>query len=1171
MGQNQDKIWHFKKLNQLSGRPRHVVSSGLKCASAAFFLARFCSEASPPIIVVAPDLRTAQAFGNDLRLFGIERHAALLEFPPYNLLPYKTLDYHNETAAKRMRVLYRLLENGQTPVVITTVDGLLKKVIPKREIKRFLELIMTNEEVDRAKLLHRLISGGYSRVQIVEEPGDFCIRGGILDLFSPLYDDPLRVEFFDDWVESIRLFSVDTQRTVGELDEAVIAPASEAVIRPSQVAAINMRLRLQAAEQELPATVIRRLAAAVKNEGRFAGIDGLLPLVYAELDSLMDYLPANTLVVRLEPGDLEQAAERIMLKAQQNYGTAREEGRLCVAPETLFHAWSWWVATLTSNDLLDIRYLPLQSVPSAGARPAHRFDFQLSAKAAFNADAQNRTPKSVSFAPVVNWIQDQLNQGVSVGIICRHRKQVERVASVFHPYGVVTAIEPSFPDAPPPSPRVVLIEGQLSEGFVWPDAHWALITDQELFGGRRRPRRPTVAQTRQGLLALDDIGQGDLVVHQDHGIGRYEGLTKLKLEGGENDFLTLCYRGDDRLYLPVDRLNAIQKYMGVDGIEPVLDKMGGKSWENVKAKIRRSAEKIAGELLKLYAERKVRQGVAFHAVDEYMMEFEGGFAFEETPDQHQAIEDVLHDMAATVPMDRLICGDVGYGKTEVALRAAFVAVFNGRQVAVLVPTTVLAEQHCETFQQRFKRFGVKIECLSRFRSNPAQRQIVAQLDQGTVDIIIGTHRLLQKDIHFKNLGLFIIDEEQRFGVRHKEKLKRLRGNVDVLTLTATPIPRTLHMSLTGVRDISVIATPPEYRRAIITYISEYNDGLVKEAVERELERGGQIYFVHNHIASIDRMAAKLGRMCPAAQVGVAHGRMDETELERVMMDFHRQAINLLVTTTIIESGLDIPAANTIIVNRADRFGLSQMYQLRGRVGRSEEQAYAFLFIPTESHLTKDARKRLKVLMEHSDLGSGFQIAMNDLKIRGGGTILGASQSGHIAAVGYDMFLKLMEEAVADLKGEPIEEEIDPEVNMASSAFIPEDYIPDIDQRLNMYRRLSRIQTAEALADIKAEMIDRFGPLPHTVNNLLVKVMLKLGAAAAGIQRLDFSGGLLTLMPHEGHRARSAKWVAWAVQNPERCQLSPDQGLQIKLQTDELRKPYKSIKKILREIGCYVNS
>jgi transcription-repair coupling factor (superfamily II helicase) len=513
---------------------------------------------------------------------------------------------------------------------------------------------------------------------------------------------------------------------------------------------------------------------------------------------------------------------------------------------------------------------------------------------------------------------------------------------------------------------------------------------------------------------------------------------------------------------------------------------------------------------------------------------------------------------------------VGYGKTEVALRAAFMAVFNGKQVAVLVPTTVLAEQHAETFQQRFKRFGVKVECLSRFRAAAEQRTIVAGLADGSVDIVVGTHRLLQKDVHFKDLGLFVIDEEQRFGVRHKEKLKKLRSAVDVLTLTATPIPRTLHLSLTGIRDISIISTPPEFRRSIITYVAEYSDGLVKEAVTRELARGGQVYFVHNHVASIQRMADKLQQIVPAARIGVAHGQMEEETLEKVMLAFHRRTLDVLVTTTIIESGLDIPAANTILVNKADRFGLSQMYQLRGRVGRSDEQAYAFLFIPKESHLTTDARKRLKVLMEYSDLGAGFQIAMNDLKIRGGGTILGASQSGHIAAVGYDMFLQLMEEAVAELKGEPLVEALDPEINLPFSCFIPDRYIPDIDQRLIMYRRLSKLRTIGEWRAMRAELIDRFGPLPKPASYLLAKIRIKMAAAALGIKRLDLNQGLLTLTVSPDHQANVAGLAELILSAPRRYKMAPDQTICVSLGAAELRKPLRAVKNILHEMAGHVN-
>ena len=591
----------------------------------------------------------------------------------------------------------------------------------------------------------------------------------------------------------------------------------------------------------------------------------------------------------------------------------------------------------------------------------------------------------------------------------------------------------------------------------------------------------------------------------------------------------------------------------------------------MKSRIKKSAEKIAGELLKLYARRKVEKGYAFAPADSYVREFEAGFAYEETADQFKAIEDVIADMQSPTPMDRLVCGDVGYGKTEVALRASFLAVNDGKQVAMLVPTTILAEQHYETFRGRFKRYPVNVACLSRFRSPRAQHAIIDDLKAGKVDIVIGTHRLVQKDVKFKDLGLLIFDEEQRFGVKHKEKLKKFRSTVDVLALTATPIPRTLHLSLVGVRDISIISTPPEFRKSIMTYISEFDEAVIADAINKELRREGQIFFVHNNIQSIEKIAGKLQRLVPRVRLAVAHGRMDEDELEQVMFLFMNREIDLLVCTTIIESGLDVASANTIIVNRADRFGLAQMYQLRGRVGRADEQAYAYLLIPHESLLGKDAQKRLKVLMEHSDLGAGFQIAMSDLKIRGGGTILGASQSGHIAAVGYDMFLKLMENAVAGLKGEETVEPLEPEINVSLSAFLSESYIPDIDQRMSAYRRLAKMTELQQLADFKSESLDRFGPLPEEAANLLLKIMLKVLAKKAGVSRLDLVGRSLNLNFSESHQRSPAALVEVIMAAPKNFKLSPEHVLKIRLDSLNLNSQLAQAKNILKEIAQRVNS
>lgn len=718
---------------------------------------------------------------------------------------------------------------------------------------------------------------------------------------------------------------------------------------------------------------------------------------------------------------------------------------------------------------------------------------------------------------------------------------------------------------------VYLCVGEISSGFVWPEASVALITANEIFGTRRKGTAAAKSRIQKQLLSFEDLKIDDLVVHDQHGIGQYKGLTKLTVERATNDYLLITYRDDDRLYLPVERMNLIQKYMGVDGVVPVVDKMGGSSWERMKAKAKKSTVKIAKELLKIYAARKVHKGFSHQSVERELQDFENGFPYEETADQLKVIEAVLHDMGQPVPMDRLVCGDVGYGKTEVALRAAFVSVYNGKQVAVLVPTTVLAEQHFATFSERFKNYPVNIACLSRFRSRQEQRKIVNDAKEGNVDIVVGTHRILQKDISFKDLGLFVIDEEHRFGVRHKETLKKIRTTVDVLALTATPIPRTLHMSLIGIRDIDLIETPPEDRHAVVTYVSEFTDGIVKDAVTRELQRGGQIFFVHNSINSIERMAARLKSIVPDVRLDIAHGQMPERELEKIMLRFVNKKIDMLVCTTIIESGLDIPSANTIFINRADRFGLAQMYQLRGRVGRAEELAYAYLFIPPESYITRDALKRLKVLMDHSDLGSGFQIAMSDLKIRGGGTILGASQSGHIAAVGYDMFLKLMEESVSELKGEQPVDDIEPEINLPMSAFIPETYISDIDQRLSAYRRLSRISRMDEISAIKEELIDRYGKLPEEASNLLMKIVFRVLSIKAGIKKLDVAENQLVLQISDQHQANPHGIVDLVLSEKDRFRLTPDHKLTIALSGGQKTGLLTQTKYILKEIAHHVNA
>ncbi|MEE9536005.1 MAG: transcription-repair coupling factor [Desulfobacterales bacterium] len=1153
----------------IQGRPVELM--GLSGSDKAFLISKIYHQLRFPILVVTPSIKEAQRFLEDLRFFDHSADAALVLFPPYNILPFKFLSYHSETAAQRICALYNIIESKTPPIVVTSVDALLQRVIPKQEIIDYAELIVADEEIERNGFIEKLVAGGYQHASIVEEPGDYCVRGGIVDIYGPLYADPIRIEFFGDTVESIRFFSAASQRTIKPIAEAVVLPAREMVLNKALLLQIINRIRARAAELEIPVTEIRKIIDLIENGQGFPGIESLIPLIYPELDNVFDYLPKNTLIVSSGDGDLARAADESEERIAKNFEASCQGKKLCVDPSQLYLSWPQVEAMISQKKPLAFKQLEVQR----GVEPNRSDAMQIRTVVETNADLSlqltNYQDKENLLKPLADWIDEKRRAGLATFIVCRTKTQAERLKSLLTPYGFQFKLTESFSDAKIEANTLCLCLGQISSGFVWAAESLAIITEAEIFGLRPRRRKPSRPRPSSELLDLQDLKKDDLIVHVELGIGRYDGLRKLKVDGFTNDFLVLLYKDGDKLYLPVDRMSIVQKYMGVDGIEPVIDKMGGTSWKRVKARVKRSAEKIAGGLLKLYAKRKFDKGYSFGSVDSYFQDFEAGFEYEETPDQIKAIENVLEDMYQKTPMERLICGDVGYGKTEVALRASFLAVNNNKQVAILVPTTILAEQHYATFSKRYERYPINIACLSRFRSVRKQKEIIADLEAGRLDIVIGTHRLLQKDIAFKDLGLLILDEEQRFGVKHKEKLKNLKHNVDVLTLTATPIPRTLHMSLVGIRDISIISTPPEFRQAIITYICEFDGALISEAIQKELSRQGQIFFVHNNIQSITKIARKLQHLVPEVRLDIAHGRMAENDLEQVMYRFLNKEFDMLVCTTIIESGLDIPAANTIIVNRADRFGLAQIYQLRGRVGRADEQAYAYLIIPNESLLTKDAQKRLKVLMEHSDLGSGFQIAMNDLKIRGGGTILGASQSGHIAAVGYDMFLKLMEDAMAELKGEAPLESLEPEINVRMSAFISESYIPDIDQRLAAYRRLAKMTELKEIDDFKTELIDRYGELPKEASNLLFKIVLKILSRKTGVSRLDLTGQQLLLHFSDVHIKNTERLVDMILSAPERYKLMKGHVLSVKLAGYAGGSHLSRAKNILKEIVQRVNN
>jgi transcription-repair coupling factor (superfamily II helicase) len=1170
MLQNQEIFSTEALLKHLAERTRAIECLGLTGSAKAHLVSRIYRQLKLACLVIVSSAKEAERFLEDLQFFTAGEDIPLLLFPPYNILPFKFLSYHNETAGNRIRVLFRLMEATTPPIVVTTVDALLQKIVPKSEISRYAELIIVGEEIERERLITKLISGGYTQTMVVEEPGDFSVRGGILDVFSPLYPDPLRIEFFGEIVESLRFFSASTQRKINTVDEAVILPAREVILDPSVLSQIISRIRARASESDVPVSQVRKVIDKIKNNEGFPGIESLIALIYPSLVSLFEYLPENSLFIIVNPEDLKKTANETEEQIRNNFNLSSSERKLCVEPDNLYLQWAHAEAIIAERKPVILK--ALEVVRSGG--PQEVAPLQLKASVESNAELSVALKSSMRkghlLKPLVEWLIHKQQNGYGAIAVCKTQARADRLMALLMPYGLQMKSIQRFEKTIFSQGKLFVCIGQVSTGFIWPTEMLAIITDDEIFGVRHHRRKSQEPGPRTQFLDLQDLKIGDLIVHNDHGIGQYGGLLKLKIEGITNDFIMILYKEGDKLYLPVDRMSVVQKYMGVDGVTPLLDSLGSKSWERVKSRVRKSAEKIAGDLLKLYARRKVESGFAFSPAASDLKDFEEGFPFEETADQLKAIDEVLDDMQNPIPMDRLVCGDVGYGKTEVALRASFLALNDGKQVAVLVPTTILAEQHYATFCSRFINYPVNIACLSRFRPARLQRAIVDDLKAGKIDIVIGTHRLLQSDIEFKDLGLLILDEEQRFGVKHKEKLKKMRSAVDVLALTATPIPRTLHLSLVGVRDISIISTPPEYRKSIITYICEFDDALISEAILKELARQGQIFFVHNDIQTINRMATKLKQLVPEVRLAVAHGRMDEAELEQIMLLFINQEVDMLVCTTIIESGLDISTANTIIVNHADRYGLSQMYQLRGRVGRADEQAYAYLIIPHESLLGKDAQKRLKVLMEHSDLGSGFQIAMSDLKIRGGGTILGASQSGHIAAVGYDMFLKLMESAIAELKGQPTAEPLEPEINVNVSAFLSESYVPDIDQRMSAYRRLARMTELQELADFKSELIDRYGPLPEEATNLLWKIALKVLAKKAGVARIDLADKRIVFHFSESHQRNPNGMIEMIMQEPQRFELTPENVLKATLTTANLNAQLAQAKNILQGIARRVN-
>lgn len=1028
------------------------------------------------LIVTAND-EAAEQFYDDLLFFhgllGFPSDAVTL-FPEWETLPYEPTAPPPELVARRMRALSRLSQGLRT-ILVASAPALLQRLMPPSVFTGACLRLKPGETMERDALVSRLLRLGYKRGSVVEIPGEFSVRGGIVDVYSTAYDDPLRLELLGDTVESVRLFDPATQKSVDKLAQAWVLPARE-VIYP-----------------EGSAEALAPLAPDAERRS---------PSVYEGMAALADYFRQPPIVVFNQPEIVKTHAAEFVDEAADAYlrlGEAADRHGYA-SPERLYADWNELTDSLAQRPWLTIE--PLAST-DGGPEPVVAFPAQSPAAVGL---AQRGTP----FLETLHRL-NQLREMGPVLIVARSRGQVDRLMALF--------AEQDLPAAPwrpqewhpaPHKPPFFVLQGTLSSGFVSTDGRLTILTEEELFakGMRHRPAQKSKAATF--LSSLEDLKTGDFVVHVQHGIARYEGLKRLAVQGFESDYLILRFAGDDTLYVPLDRLNQVQRYKGAEGHVPKLDKLGGTSWERTRTRVRKSIEEMAHELVELYASREVVQRREYGDDTTLYHAFEAAFEYEETPDQIKAVEDIKRDLASAKPMDRLVCGDVGYGKTEVAMRAAFKAVEHNRQVAVLVPTTLLAQQHYDNFSQRFGPFPVRVAMLSRFQTPKEAKAVTKDLAEGAIDIVIGTHRLLQKDIVFRNLGLVIIDEEQWFGVRSKERLKQLRTQVDVLTLTATPIPRTLQMAMSGLRELSVIETPPAGRLAIRSHVMRFNEETVREAIVRELGRGGQVYFVHNRVQTIERMAMRLQELVPEARIVMAHGQMNERVLEGVMLKFLKHEADVLISSAIIQSGLDVPNANTILVNRADAFGLSQLYQLRGRVGRSGQQAYAYFFTGDEGTLTTDAQKRLLAIQEFTELGSGFRIAAADLEIRGAGNFLGKQQSGHIAAIGLDLYLQMVEQAVQQIKGTVVEEELDPTLNLNVSAFIPEDYVADPHQRLSLYKRLTSSRQVGDLALLNGEIQDRYGPLPEPVERLFEVMQIRILAKSLRLASLHVKDGAAML-------------------------------------------------------------
>jgi len=1185
------------------GRPRTTLADvdGLGFAAVLLPLAT-----TRPLLVVAKSRTSAEELARDLKFVAGARADEIVLLPPDDKTPFHASSPDPLVVQERTATLFKIASGAPLSVVVCPPRAFVRRGLPFSALQARGQLVVEESDLDREVFVRALVVGGYTQVNTVEDPGTFAVRGSIVDVYWIGAPRPVRIDLFGDTIESLRFFDPSTQRVLERTPEWTFGPAREVHLDDESVARANERLRALADDVEFPTKKLRELLSDLGHRIPFFGIESLLPAFHETLE-----LPSE--VFARARGDrgftlvLEDRAALFDTLAEEekdfadHHRSALVRGELCFSPGAFLADERALRATLDRHVVVELAGV----VSNDGVREEDVVSVRTPATADLRAEILQETMRKdgdgaerALLGPLVSRITSRRREGRVVllpvssaggterlkDMLAAHHLQVrvlKEPPALFDAEAVRALADPSvhawtYVGRPEPPAR----------GAELPHLGVVVVAEDEIFGKRARRGAASTGKKKGFGTTLADLTPGDHVVHVEHGIGVYRGLTRLALRGVEGDFVLLTYADDDKLYLPVHRINLIQKYAATEGRPPKVDKLGGTGWQTTRKKVKKAVLAMAQELLHLYAMRELSKRPAHRAPDEPYWEFEAAFPFETTTDQQKAIDEVVKDMTSERPMDRLICGDVGYGKTEVGMRAAALAVLSGRQVVVLAPTTVLAQQHFLTFKERFAPMGAIVEVISRFRTDKEAKDVLARAKEGKVDVLIGTHRVLSNDVAFKDLGLVIVDEEQRFGVAAKEKLKRLRTSVDMLTLTATPIPRTLQMGFFGIRDLSVIETAPVDRRAIRTSIIRFDDDVIREAILRELSRGGQVYFVHNRVRSIYAIADYLKRLVPEARIGVGHGQMTDEELERVMLQFLDHEINIFVCTAIIETGIDVPRANTMFIDNADDFGLAQLYQLRGRVGRSKERAFAYLMVPgAAEQLTPDARRRLEVLQRFSDLGAGFKVAQHDLELRGAGDLLGKGQHGHITAVGYDLYAELLKDAVLELRGRVLDDDVpDPEITLPVAAYIPDKYLPDVQERLAIYQRLATAKDGTAIYDVVGEMNDLYGDPPTEVTALAELMILKQHLRDMVARALELGSAMpattTTAKPSEGTseppprivitlgdktRLDVTKLTEMATRDPTHVRLTPQGKLIYTVDENEWRAAGREVIPMCREV------